>query len=232
MELFYTPNFQANNYTLSPEESNHCINVLRHKTGDLLAVTDGNGHLYSGTIIEAHHKRCRIEVSDTKESAAIKPYLHIAIAPTKNIERLEWFLEKTTEIGINEITPLLCHHSERKQLRIDRLEKITVSAMKQSGQYHVPKLNELTPFKQFINNNFAGFKGIAHCDKQPRSPLKQLIANHQHLTLMIGPEGDFSPAEIELAYANGFNGISLGNSRLRTETAGIVACHTVRLLAE
>lgn len=232
MELFYTPHFAQNNYTLSPDESNHCINVLRHKAGDEVTVTDGEGHLFEGSIVDAHHKRCRIEISKTNESEVVKPYLHIAIAPTKNMERLEWFIEKATEIGIDELTPILCQHSERKQLRLDRLEKIAVSAMKQSGRWHLPKVNELTPFKHFIKNVDDGLKCIAHCSHQHRDPLKSLAIQSQKITLMIGPEGDFSSTEIDMGYSAGFKGISLGNSRLRTETAGIVACHTIRLMNE
>lgn len=231
MELYYSPLFEEQNFTLSPEESNHCVNVMRQRAGDSITITNGKGYLFTGTITQAHHKHCQIEVSSTQKVNDLIPYLHIAIAPTKNIERLEWFLEKVTEIGINEITPILCQHSERKQIRLDRLEKIIIAAMKQSGKYHLPRLNDLTPFKEIINQNESTQKLIAHCNTQAKQPLKS-IGNHQKTLILIGPEGDFSVPEIETAMANGFKGVSLGNSRLRTETAGIVACHTIRLINE
>jgi len=231
MELYFSPLFTEQNFTLSPEESNHCVNVMRQRNGDSITITDGKGSLFTGTISQAHHKHCQIEVISTQKFNNLTPYLHIAIAPTKNIERLEWFLEKVTEIGINEITPILCQHSERKQVRIDRLEKIIIAAMKQSGKYHLPKLNDLTPFKEIVTKSQNTQKLIAHCNTHPKQTLKS-VANHQNTLILIGPEGDFSVPEIEMAMTNGFIGVSLGESRLRTETAGIVACHTIRLMNE
>jgi 16S rRNA (uracil1498-N3)-methyltransferase len=155
---------------------------------------------------------------------------HIAIAPTKNIERLEWFLEKATEIGIKEITPVLCEHSERKIINMERLEKIIVSAMKQSLKTYIPVLNPLTRFTDFVSKPFNGQKFIAHCTEGIRSELIHSYVKQSESLILIGPEGDFSPKEIEFAKSNGFIEISLGKSRLRTETAGIVACHTINLL--
>lgn len=232
MELFYTSNFEENNYTLSEEESNHCINVLRRKTSHPISVTDGKGNLYEGTISEAHHKRCRVEVEKISRQDILSPYVHIAIAPTKNIERLEWFLEKSTEIGINEVSLLLCQHSERKQVRTDRLEKVLVSAMKQSGALYLPLLNDLTPFKQFVSHPHDAKKCIAHCDEGTRYPLFEKTKGQPSVIVLIGPEGDFTPNEIDLALKNGFEPVTLGNSRLRTETAGVAACHTIRLMHE
>ncbi|MFT3739609.1 MAG: 16S rRNA (uracil(1498)-N(3))-methyltransferase [Breznakibacter sp.] len=232
MELFYTANFEENNYTLSEEESNHCINVLRHRTSHSIAVTDGKGNLYEGIIVDAHHKRCRISVERTSPHTSLLPYLHIAIAPTKNIERLEWFIEKSTEIGISEITLLLCQHSERKQVRLDRLEKILVSAMKQSGSLFLPVLNDLISLNNFVSYPHQAQKCIAHCNEGKRYPLFEKARSQAPIIVMIGPEGDFSPNEIELALKNGFDAVTLGNSRLRTETAGMVACHTVHLMNE
>jgi 16S rRNA (uracil1498-N3)-methyltransferase len=156
--------------------------------------------------------------------------VHIAIAPTKNIERMEWFLEKATEIGVTRVTPLLCRYSERKEIKHDRLEKVMVSAMKQSLKAYLPKLDELTKFNELINQPFSGQKFIAHCDDQHRDLLRNLVEPNRDYLILIGPEGDFSSEEIEMAMQAGFLPVSLGNSRLRTETAGVVACHTFNLL--
>ena len=156
--------------------------------------------------------------------------VHIAIAPTKNIERIEWFLEKATEIGINRVTPLLCRFSERKEIKAERLEKVMISAMKQSLKAYLPQLDELTRFNEFIQQPFDGQKYIAHCDNQHRDLLRNKVIPGQNYLILIGPEGDFSTEEIELALKHGFQPVSLGESRLRTETAGLVACHTVNLL--
>jgi 16S rRNA (uracil1498-N3)-methyltransferase len=231
MELYYSSGFSASNNVLSVEESNHCINVMRQRVNDTITVTDGSGNIYTGIIIDAHPKKCQVEVQNIEYIEPLNPYIHLAIAPTKNIDRLEWCLEKITEIGVNEITPVLCQHSERKQVRNDRLEKIVVAAMKQSGKYHLPVLNELTPFKDLINNATQSCKLIAHCSQSPRLPLKT-YTNKSDMLILIGPEGDFSNAEIDQAMKKGFEGVSLGNSRLRTETAGVVACHTIRLINE
>jgi 16S rRNA (uracil1498-N3)-methyltransferase len=157
-------------------------------------------------------------------------FLHIAIAPTKNIERLEWFLEKSTEIGISEITPLLCEHSERKIVKNDRLERVIISAAKQSVKAFFPKLNSLQEFNLLVTSKFDGEKYIAHCNKQDLPLLKNVISLKGKSLILIGPEGDFSPKEVSFALENGFKEISLGTSRLRTETAGIVACDTVSIL--
>lgn len=232
MELFYDPDFSNNNFTLNEEESKHCIQVLRHKAGDQVNVINGAGILFIGTIIDAHPKRCKIEVSDKQEFAPQSFHLHIGIAPTKNIDRFEWFVEKATEIGIHQITPLLCKHSERQQLRNDRIEKIIVAAAKQSLKFHVPILNPLTPFQTFINQQHEGQRFIAHCADSEKILLKNAYSIKSNVTLLIGPEGDFSTDEIKNALAHNFKPISLGENRLRTETAGIVACHTIQLLNE
>jgi 16S rRNA (uracil1498-N3)-methyltransferase len=232
MELFYDPNFSNSNFTLSEEESKHCIQVLRHKAGDQVKVINGTGLLFIGIIIEAHPKRCKIEITEKQEFTPQPFHLHIGIAPTKNIDRFEWFIEKATEIGIHEITPLLCKHSERQQLRNDRIEKIIVSAAKQSLKFNIPVLNPLTPYQTFLNQTHEGQNFIAHCVNSEKLLLKNAYSINSNVTILIGPEGDFSKDEIENAINRKFTPISLGESRLRTETAGIVACHTIQLLNE
>lgn len=231
MQLFYAPDIAEKTYTLNEEESKHCIRVLRLALGDEITLIDGRGGLYKTRIVNPEPKRCMVEVYEsTHEFEKRNHYLHIAIAPTKNIERFEWFLEKATEIGIDEITPLLCDHSERKVVNNERLEKIIISAVKQSIKAYVPLLNPMIPFKQFIQLKQQGSQFIAHCAskelKQLKNEIKPLLKN----IILIGPEGDFSTEEINLAIKNNCNEISLGTSRLRTETAGVVACHTINLI--
>lgn len=230
MQIFYAPNIAGNTYILPEEESKHCIRVLRLNVGDEITLIDGKGNLFTASIANPNPKRCEVIVTDVKtEFGKHDFYLHIAIAPTKNIERLEWFLEKATEIGIDEITPILCDRSERKVVNNERLEKIIVSAVKQSIKAYVPKLNEMISLKHFLNRNVDGSKFIAHCNSWELPPLKNSVQPNSRATILIGPEGDFTPAEVEQCVGKGYQEISLGTSRLRTETAGIVACHTVNL---
>lgn len=241
MYLFYTPDI-ATSHTLSEEESQHCVRVLRYDRGDEILLTDGRGTTYKARITNPHPKHCEFEVlSSQKQEPHHHFHLHIAIAPTKNIERLEWAIEKCTEIGVDEITPLLCRFSERKTLRIDRLEKIILSAAKQSLTPYLPVLHDLTPFDEFIKTHSANEASglyIAHCYEKDKRELKDEITLNSTLstlnsiTILIGPEGDFSEPEIDLALKNGYVPVSLGNSRLRTETAAVVACHTAILLNE
>lgn len=233
MHLFYTPDLKGELYYLDETESKHCIRVLRLNTNDQIQLIDGSGGFYTAKITDPNPKKCQIEIVESKNDFGKKNhYLHIAIAPTKNMDRFEWFLEKATEIGIDEITPILCEHSERKVLKTDRLEKVIISAIKQSIKAYKPKLNEITNFKDFICQNIESEKFIAHCEENEKILLKNAYNKHKNVTILIGPEGDFSPIEIELAKKNNFQEISLGESRLRTETAGIVACHTINLLNE
>jgi 16S rRNA (uracil1498-N3)-methyltransferase len=202
-------------------------------TGDEIILVDGKGNLYKTRIVKPEAKRCEVEIFDTiHEFEKRNFYLHIAIAPTKNIERFEWFLEKATEIGIDEITPILCEHSERKVINHERLEKIIVSAMKQSVKAYLPKLNQLITFKQFIQQNTDGEHFIAHCNNKEMNHLKDKAATKVKTTVLIGPEGDFSPNEVSLALQNNYKEISLGKSRLRTETAGVVACDIINIINE
>lgn len=232
MYLFYTPDIDTS-HCLNEEESGHCVRVLRYGQGDEILLTDGRGTTYTARIVNPHPKHCEFEiVSQERQEKGHHFYLHIAIAPTKNVERIEWMVEKCTEIGVDEITPLLCHFSERKQLRTDRLEKIVLSAAKQSLTPYLPKLNELTDFNTFIRGVKEQDKFIAHCYKEDKKVLRDEIQRGRDVVILIGPEGDFSEQEIRDAMTLGFVPVSLGNSRLRTETAGVVACHTAILMNE
>lgn len=233
MQLFYVPNISGSEILLDETESKHAIRVLRLQNGNRVQVIDGKGGFYEAEITDANPKKCRLAiVNSTLEFRKRNFHLHIAIAPTKNIERFEWFLEKATEIGIDEITPLLTSHSERKTINPERLEKILVSAMKQSLKAYLPKLNDITPIKQLIVNNKTNNKYIAYCDEIQKIHLKDVEIKGKDTLILIGPEGDFSPDEIQLALENGFKVVSLGTARLRTETAGIVACNIVNLANE
>ena len=259
MILFYTKNIQGNTAVLEDEEARHATQVLRRKIGDAMQLTDGLGNLYSGEIVDITKKSCIIGIKETQAAYNKRPvHLHIAIAPTKNIDRFEWFLEKATEIGIDEITPLLCKRSERTIIKPDRLNGILISAMKQSFQTYLPKLNEVLDFQKFMKQDFSQYnqKLIAHClsisdfgfqisdlnsqseqseIRNPKSeiekpPLSKTYQKGKNVVILIGPEGDFTEHEVGLAFERSFKGISLGHNRLRTETAGLVACHTVNVL--
>lgn len=230
MQLFYAPDIHPGIHHLSEEESKHCVKVLRYKTGDIIHFTDGKGILYHAELVSDNPKRCSAKIINTKKAEPENYKLHIAIAPTKNITRFEWFLEKATEIGIDEITPIICENSERETVKYNRLEKIIISALKQSLKTYLPKLNELESFNSFIVKEYTREKYIAYIDENYQLTLKSEYKKGSNVTILIGPEGDFSKKEVELAIQKGFNPISLGKSRLRTETAGVVACHTISLL--
>ena len=231
MNLFYAPEITGDTHTLNREESKHIIRVLRKGIGDHIHFTDGKGYFYECKIDDANPNACRVKIENRSEDSVNRDfYLQIAIAPTKNITRLEWFLEKSTEIGIDKITPLLCSHSERTIIKPDRLAKVLISAMKQSLKSRLPVLDEPTTFKDFIKQAFEGDKFIAYIDNEVTTELSEVCTAKKNTLVLIGPEGDFSPEEVELAKKNGFLPVSLGPSRLRTETAGVVACHTINLL--
>lgn len=234
MQLFYFQGLTPSTPTFSfdREESKHIVKVLRKKENDTLFVTDGKGTLYTVRITFASENKCSVEIVSSEKSEEPKYKLHIAIAPTKNNERFEWFLEKATEIGIHSITPIICEHSERKNIRPDRLEKILLSAMKQSNTLYLPELKEQMSFAQFVRSDLSGQRFIAHCEETGKQTLKQRLLTGTDVTILIGPEGDFSRKEIQLAVDNQFLPVSLGQTRLRTETAALVACHTVVLLNE
>ncbi len=233
MQLFYVPNISSSEIVLDETESKHAVRVLRLSTGDNLQLIDGKGNFYEAEITDANPKKCRLRIlKSERESGKRNFHLHIAIAPTKNTDRFEWFLEKATEIGIDEITPLITTHSERKTVNPDRLEKILISAMKQSLKACLPKLNELTFFKELVINNKTQNRFVAYCDDIQKTHLKDLVKKGSDILILIGPEGDFTPEEVQFAAENGFEVVSLGTSRLRTETAGIVACSIVNLANE
>lgn len=234
MQLFYNPNIdeQTTQVTFSRDESKHIVKVLRKSVGDELQITNGRGWLFKAEIILADLKNC-VAIMSSKTFQEPKNYkLHLAVAPTKMNDRYEWFLEKATEIGIDTITPIICDHSERKVIKFDRFEKILQSAMKQSLHYYMPKLNDAIAFGEFISKELKGQKFIAHCEETDRKSLKHELKGNQDITIMIGPEGDFSSPEIAAAIKAKFVPVTLGTTRLRTETAAIVACHSVAFINE
>lgn len=230
MQLFYNSNINENSteFSFDKEESRHIIKVLRKKDGDILHVTNGQGFLFVTEVILASDSKCTVQIISFEKKPEPKFKLHLAVAPTKMNDRYEWFLEKATEIGIQEITPIICDRSERKVINVDRYEKIILSALKQSNEFYLPKLNPAVTFKEFIKQNQSnGLQLIAHCEETDKKTLKSVLEINKDVTVLIGPEGDFSEKEIELALQNKFQPVSLGNTRLRTETAALVACHSV-----
>lgn len=228
MQLFYAPSLQSTDkeYLFDKEESHHIIKVLRKNTGDILHITNGLGHLFTASIVLASEKKCAVTILDVIYETP-RPYrIHLAVAPTKMNERYEWFLEKATEIGVHEITPIICEHSERKVIKRERFEKIILAAVKQSNQLYVPILHEAISYKEFMQQSHTGALFIAHCDDQHKTPLKNSFQPKDNYTLLIGPEGDFSGKEIQLALEKNFKPVTLGSTRLRTETAAVVGCHT------
>jgi 16S rRNA (uracil1498-N3)-methyltransferase len=229
MQLFYNSTLEPNDtsFIFDKEESKHIIKVLRKKEGDILFITNGLGFLFKAEISVASDSKCTVKIIHSQQQKAPSFQLHLAVAPTKMNERYEWFLEKATEIGIQQITPIICDHSERKVVKTERFLKILESAMKQSLHYYLPILNEPITFKDFVKKEQTGQKMIAHCEESDRKSLKNELKPNTNCTILIGPEGDFSVKEIQLALDNNYIPVSLGNTRLRTETAAIVACHSV-----
>jgi len=231
MNLFYSPYVTEELNFLGEQESWHCTRVLRLTDGGTIHVADGLGNLYECLIIHADPKRCIVKVVSSKKEYLKRNYsLHIGIAPTKSMDRFEWFLEKAVEIGIDEITPIFCAHSERIKLKTERLQKILISAMKQSLKAYIPKLNEPYDLKSLLVKESKGQKFIAYCESGEEDELQKVYRSGEDALILIGPEGDFSPEEVSMAKKQEFLPISLGKSRLRTETAGIVACHTILLM--
>ena len=234
MHRFYCPDI-ADTLTLGEEDSKHCVKVLRMTGGDLIEIVDGNGNLYTCRITMAHPKRCAVEVVERVEQP---PHwgcrIVLGIAPTKHLDRMEWLAEKCVEMGVDRIVPLRCHNSERTVLKTDRLKKIMVSAMKQSLKATLPQLDEMTPVEQVVNEPFDGTRCIAYCDALlPRKQRQTLAGAYRPGTdvmVLIGPEGDFSPKEVQAATAAGFVPVTLGESRLRTETAGMMAVAFIHAL--
>lgn len=228
--VFYSPDIKET-LRLTEQESQHCAKVLRMKEGDKLTATDGKGAFFHCTLIQAHAKQCVLSI----DSEILRPKswnfnLQIAFAPAKNMDRNEWFLEKATEIGTDCFTPLLCRFSERKEIKNERIEKIVVSAMKQSQQAVLPQIDEIIPFNVLVKQPFCGQKFIAHCYDTEKKPLAKLYKKSENVLILIGPEGDFSQEEVQTAIDCGFQPISLGENRLRTETACLAAVHTVHVV--
>jgi 16S rRNA (uracil1498-N3)-methyltransferase len=234
MQLFYNPTINETTETFSfdKEESKHIIKVLRKKDSDILHVTNGLGLLFKTEITLASDNKCTVKILSIEKTATPKYKLHLAVAPTKMNDRYELFLEKATEIGIHEITPIICDRSERKVINIDRFEKIILSAMKQCNQMYLPKLNPASTLKDFLKAEKTGTLLIAHCEETNKKTLKSVLSPNTDYTILIGPEGDFSNKEIALALENNYIPVSLGETRLRTETAAIVACHSVEFTNE
>ncbi len=232
MHIFYTPDITQNTYTLNEEESKHCVRVLRLSTGTIINLVDGVGGFYTAEIIADHPKKVVLSILHTEQEYKKRNhYLHIAVAPTKNIDRLEWFLEKATELGIDEVTPIITDRSERRIVKDDRLNKVITSAVKQSIKAYHPKLNEATTFADFLKQPFEGEQLIAHCiDNTEKKFISDLVIPFQKYLVLIGPEGDFTPEEVDLALNKGFKPLTLGENRLRTETAALAACFEINYL--
>ncbi|MBN2668675.1 MAG: 16S rRNA (uracil(1498)-N(3))-methyltransferase [Bacteroidales bacterium] len=231
MRLFYAPDIQGENYIFSESESKHIAKVLRLNVGDALFITDGKGSFYEAQISDVSAKQCQVQIIRKTVEKKHSYYLHVAIAPTKNIDRYEWFLEKATEIGIDEITPLVTHNSERKVVKEDRLQKVLEAAMKQSYKAYHPKLNPLTSWSEFLKNKDEyDINLIAHCYESNKHSMKQSIQAGASVLVLIGPEGDFTLEELAEAEQAGFLPLSLGSYRLRTETAGLVAVQNVAFI--
>ena len=235
MQLFYNPDINLNTtaFSFDKNESRHIIKVLRKKEKDHLFITNGKDYLFKAEIMSVSDKKCVVQIISKEIQPKEWNYkLHIAIAPTKMNDRYEWFLEKATEIGIDEITPLICDNSERKMIKMDRYKKVIISAMKQSLKFRLPTLNDPIKFSDFIIKDFPGSRLIAHCEQTNKQTLNPRSFSHNNITVLIGPEGDFSTKEINTALQHKFIPLSLGNSRLRTETAGIVVCSSISVLKD
>ncbi|MDF9795396.1 16S rRNA (uracil1498-N3)-methyltransferase [Catalinimonas alkaloidigena] len=233
MFIFYQPSVSEGAHYLDRDESKHCIKVLRKQEGDQIQVVDGKGHFYEASISKANDKKCEFDIIKQTTIPRDNFNIHIALSPTKNIDRTEWFVEKAVEVGIHQISFILCDHSERKVLKMDRLERKAISAMKQSQHAYLPVFSTLTKFKDFVQGQKREtntHKFIAYLGEEACPQLIHTAKAHQNYVVLIGPEGDFSPQEVENALEAGFSPVSLGNSRLRTETAGLAACHSLQIL--
>lgn len=231
MHLFYTPDITGDYYVLNPEESKHCVRVLRLEVGDKIVMVDGKGGWFEGEVAKADVKGCEVKVTQQRTEYGKRNFhLHLAVAPTKNMDRMEWMLEKCTEMGIEALSMLNTVHSERKVVKMERLEKVAVSAMKQSLKAYLPELAFVTDFCEFVLSCKEKHKFIAHCKGGEKRGLDEVYLPGEDVVILIGPEGDFSEEEIDWAMKHDFIPVTLGVSRLRTETAGMVACHSINFL--
>jgi 16S rRNA (uracil1498-N3)-methyltransferase len=229
MQIFYAPDITSDTYTLNGNESKHCVRVLRMTKGTGVRLIDGKGNLYEGIISNPDSKKCVIDITEIiNDFEKRNYYIHIAISPLKNPERFEWFVEKSVEIGIDEITPLICRNTEKRGIKAERVNNLIISAMKQSIKATKTVLNEPCLFNDFLNGDFKGSRLIAHCKETfNRSNISEVYSNNENALILIGPEGDFSDDEIDSAIKKNFISVHLGHSRLRTETAGVTACHSI-----
>ncbi len=232
--LFYVPNVKGPELALPEEEARHAIKVLRLQEGNELRLVDGKGGVYKARVKAIDKKTCRVRIEDEHQGARERPYhLTLAVAPTKNDQRFEWFLEKATEMGVDRIVPVICARSEKKKSKPERFHRILVAAMKQSNKAYLPALEEPVDLEQFLDDTPHGEAFVAHCYKSPeRTPLQEAYRGGEQVSVLIGPEGDLSPEEVEKAVEKGFEPVSLGQAVLRTETAAVAACHTIALLSE
>jgi 16S rRNA (uracil1498-N3)-methyltransferase len=232
MQIFYAPDIFGDSYTLDENESKHIIRVLRMTRGSSVRLIDGKGNLYDGKIENPDQKKCLIRITGITKDFERKDYrLHIAISPLKNPDRFEWFIEKSVEIGIDEITPLICRNTEKQGIKTERINNIIISAMKQSLKATQTILNPAVSFDDFIKTDETCLKMIAHCNESfPRNKISDICSKGENALILIGPEGDFSEVEIKKASDKGFKHVHLGISRLRTETAGVAACHSIYFL--
>jgi len=231
MNVFYLQNAENGMVSFSEEESKHCVKVLRMQEGDRFCVTDGKGSFFDGELVDAHPKRAVACLSNRRPGYDNRPFkLEIAIAPTKLNERTEWFLEKATEIGIDKVRLFASYHSERRVVNVERFRKVMIAAMKQSVKSKLPDIEDVIDFNRLVKQPFDGQKLIAWIDDDVKELLCDKYEKGKNALILIGPEGDFSPEEVRLAIENGFLPVSLGDARLRTETAAIVACHTIQLI--
>lgn len=232
MQLFYHPDLESSTleFTFPPDESRHITKVLRKKSGDILQITNGKGDLFQAEIILSDHKKCIARIISAQTHAPSPYRLHLVVAPTKLNDRFEWFLEKATEIGIHEITPIICDRSERKAIKMDRMEKVVLSAVKQSLHTYLPQLNEAISFQDYMDLPKEGDLFIAHCEEDQKKELFHCLRPKRNTVILIGPEGDFSKTEINRALSKGFKAVALGKTRLRTETAALVACTTAAVV--
>jgi 16S rRNA (uracil1498-N3)-methyltransferase len=231
MQLFYIPDLNENSKTaiFKSDESRHLFKVLRKKVGDEVLITNGNQLMFKGNILDISKNNCEVEISKCEKKEKLGYSLHIVISILKSNERFEWFLEKASEIGITEITPVLCERSEKKFINEKRLNKVLISAMKQSLKANLPILNPIVKLKDFYKSNLSDQLFIAHCNESEKDFLISSIKPKENVTILIGPEGDFSKNEVEEAIKIGFKPVSLGNTRFRAETAAIIATHTVSI---
>ncbi len=231
MIQFYAPDI-AETFSLPEDEAKHCLRVLRHKCGDIIEVIDGKGNRHQCRIVNDNPRKMEVEIIETiREKPAWDTFITIAVAPTKNMDRMEWLIEKLTEIGVNRFVPLLCRHSERKDMKTDRLQRIAISAMKQSLKATLPEILPMTSFSDFITSDKSESRFIAYCDPTiPRKLLAKEYKGANSVSILIGPEGDFDIAEIRNALDSGIDPVTLGDNRLRTETAALSACDTIHIL--